>query len=103
MIAFRVGGQLFINVKLNILASETFCVVFKQWFLSTAAWPQLPENELKQFFLWSPFSPYHPISTVNSRHCTGSEEREILGEILGVGSIPIAILPSCQDMKAITL
>ena len=26
---------------------------------------------------------------------TGSEEREVLG----VGSIPIAILPSCQDIK----
>ena len=30
---------------------------------------------------------------------TGSEEREVLG----VGSIPVAILPSCQDMKTITL
>ena len=28
---------------------------------------------------------------------TGSEEREVLG----VGSIPIAILPFCQDMEAI--
>ena len=26
---------------------------------------------------------------------TGSEEREVLG----VGSIPVAILPFCQDMK----
>ena len=30
---------------------------------------------------------------------TGSEEREVLG----VGSIPGAILPSCQDMKTISL
>ena len=30
---------------------------------------------------------------------TGSEE----GEVLGVGSIPIAILPSCQNMKIIAL
>ena len=30
---------------------------------------------------------------------TGSEERGVLGE----GSIPVAILPSCQDMKAIAL
>ena len=30
---------------------------------------------------------------------TGSEEREVLG----VGSIPVAILPSCQDMKPIAL
>ena len=30
---------------------------------------------------------------------TGSEEREVLG----VGSIPVAILPSCQDMKTIAL
>ena len=30
---------------------------------------------------------------------TGSEEREVLG----VGSIPVAILPSCQDMKSIAL
>ena len=30
---------------------------------------------------------------------TGSEEREVLG----VGSIPPPILPSCQDMKAIAL
>ena len=30
---------------------------------------------------------------------TGSEGREILG----VGSIPVAILPSCQDMKTIVL
>ena len=30
---------------------------------------------------------------------TGSEEREVLG----VGSIPVAILPSCQDMEAIAL
>ena len=30
---------------------------------------------------------------------TGSEEREVLG----VGSIPVAILPSCQDMKTFTL
>ena len=29
----------------------------------------------------------------------GSEEREVLG----VGSIPVAILPSCQDMKTIAL
>ena len=28
---------------------------------------------------------------------TGSEERGVLG----VGSIPVAILPSCQDMKTI--
>ena len=30
---------------------------------------------------------------------TGSEERGVLG----VGSIPVAILPSCQDIKTITL
>ena len=30
---------------------------------------------------------------------TGSEEREVLG----VGSIPVAILPSCQDVKTIAL
>ena len=30
---------------------------------------------------------------------TGSDEREVLG----VGSIPVAIVPSCQDMKAIVL
>ena len=30
---------------------------------------------------------------------TGSVEREVLG----VGSIPVAILPSCQDMKTIAL
>ena len=30
---------------------------------------------------------------------TGREEREVLG----VGSIPVAILPSCQDMKTIAL
>ena len=30
---------------------------------------------------------------------TGSEEKEVLG----VGSIPVAILPSCQDMKTIAL
>ena len=30
---------------------------------------------------------------------TGSEEREVLG----VGSIPFAILPSCQDMKTFAL
>ena len=30
---------------------------------------------------------------------TGSEEREVLG----VGSIPVAILPSCQDMKTIAI
>ena len=30
---------------------------------------------------------------------TGSEEREVLG----VGSIPVAILPSCQDLKTIAL
>ena len=30
---------------------------------------------------------------------TGSEEREVLG----VGSIPVAILPFCQDMKTIAL
>ena len=30
---------------------------------------------------------------------TGSEEREVLG----VGSIPVAILPSCLDMKTIEL
>ena len=30
---------------------------------------------------------------------TGSEEREVFG----VGSIPVAILPSCQYMKNITL
>ena len=30
---------------------------------------------------------------------TGGEEREVLG----VGSIPVAILPSCQDMKTIAL
>ena len=30
---------------------------------------------------------------------TGSEEREVLG----VGSIPVAILPSCQGMKTIAL
>ena len=30
---------------------------------------------------------------------TGSEERGVLG----VGSIPVAILPSCQDMKAVAL
>ena len=30
---------------------------------------------------------------------TGSEEREVFG----VGSIPVAILPSCQDMKSIAL
>ena len=30
---------------------------------------------------------------------TGSEGREVLG----VGSIPVAILPSCQDMKTIAL
>ena len=29
----------------------------------------------------------------------GSEEREVLG----IGSIPVAILPSCQDMKTIAL
>ena len=29
----------------------------------------------------------------------GSEEREVLG----VGSIPVAILPSCQDMKTIAI
>ena len=29
---------------------------------------------------------------------TGSEE----GEVLGVGSIPVAILPSCQNMRIIT-
>ena len=30
---------------------------------------------------------------------TGSEEREVLG----VGNIPVAILPSCQDMKTIAI
>ena len=30
---------------------------------------------------------------------TGSEEREVLG----VGSIPVAILPSCHDMKTIAI
>ena len=30
---------------------------------------------------------------------TGREEREVLG----VGSIPVAILPSCQDVKNIAL
>ena len=30
---------------------------------------------------------------------TGREEREVLG----VGSIPVAILPSCQDMKTIAI
>ena len=30
---------------------------------------------------------------------TGSEEREVFG----VGSIPVAILPSCQDIKTIAL
>ena len=30
---------------------------------------------------------------------TGSEERGVLG----VGGIPVAILPSCQDMKTIAL
>ena len=30
---------------------------------------------------------------------TGSEEREVLG----VGSIPVAIFPSCQNMKVIAL
>ena len=30
---------------------------------------------------------------------SGSEEREVLG----VGSIPVAILPFCQDMKTIAL
>ena len=30
---------------------------------------------------------------------TGSEERGVLG----VGSIPVAILPSCQDMKLVAL
>ena len=29
----------------------------------------------------------------------GSEEREVSG----IGSIPVAILPSCQDMQTITL
>ena len=30
---------------------------------------------------------------------TGNEEKEVLG----VGSIPVAILPSCQDVKTIAL
>ena len=30
---------------------------------------------------------------------TGSEEREVVA----VGSIPVAILPACQNMKIITL
>ena len=30
---------------------------------------------------------------------TGSEEREVLG----VGSIPVAILPSCQNMKTFAI
>ena len=30
---------------------------------------------------------------------TGSKEREVLG----VGSIPVAILPSCQDINTIAL
>ena len=30
---------------------------------------------------------------------TASEEREVLG----VGSIPVAILPSCQDMKTVAI
>ena len=30
---------------------------------------------------------------------TGSEEREVLG----VGSIPVALLPSCKDVKNIAL
>ena len=30
---------------------------------------------------------------------TGSEERKVLG----VGSFPVAILPSCQDMKTVAL
>ena len=36
---------------------------------------------------------YHECEEVLST--TGSEERELLG----VGSIPVEILPSCQDMK----
>ena len=43
-----------------------------------------------------------PISTLSlllNLLPTGSEEREVLG----VGSIPVAILPSCQDMETITL
>ena len=45
------------------------------------------------------------IITTEKRSCdgnllpTGSEEREVLG----VGSIPVAILPSCQNMKIIAL
>ena len=43
--------------------------------------------------------PPAPYSQPSHLLPTGSEEREVLG----VGSIPVAILPSCQDMKTITL
>ena len=45
---------------------------------------------------------YIRYTTVNSTEYllpTGSEEREVLG----FGSIPVTILPSCQDMKIIAI
>ena len=39
------------------------------------------------------------IANFNILLSTGSEKREVLG----VGSIPVAILPSCQDMKTFKL
>ena len=48
--------------------------------------------------------PHVPVSTpakskMEALLPTGSEEREVLG----IGSIPVAILPSCHDMRMITL
>ena len=41
------------------------------------------------------------IKVLNSMHLLPIESAE--KGVLGVGSIPVAILPSCQDMKTIAL
>ena len=48
--------------------------------------------------LWKGSSGPHDI-VIDNLLPTGSEERGVLG----VGSIPVAILPSCQDIKTIAL
>ena len=48
-----------------------------------------------------PYLSYYAPTPIHTPHLlpTGSEERGVLG----VGSIPVAILPSCQDMKTTDL
>ena len=45
------------------------------------------------------FTATHTVRKGNNLLPTGSEERGVLG----VGSIPVAILPSCQVMESIAL